>query len=96
MVAGFGFGGKVITDLYRGKTPGSHMGNFFQCVKSCDLPISDAFSHHRSVTVLHLANLSILLDRRLTWDLASEQIVEDEEANYMQRRPQRRGYEITA
>jgi predicted dehydrogenase len=86
----------AITNVYRGKTPGSHMGNFFQCVKSRDLPISDAMSHHRSVTVLHLANLSLLLGRRLSWDLATEQIVGDEEANRMQRRAQRKGYEITA
>ncbi|MDC0937273.1 hypothetical protein OAS39_13390 [Pirellulales bacterium] len=66
------------------------------CVKSRDTPISDAFSHHRNVTVLHLANLSLLLGRRLTWDLATEQIVGDEEANKMQKRPQRRGYEISA
>ena len=85
----------AITNVYRGKRPGSHMGNFFQCVKSRDLPISDAMSHHRNVTVLHLANLSILLGRRLSWDLATEQILGDEEANRRQRRPQRKGYEIT-
>ena len=86
----------AITKLYRGKRPGSHMGNFFECVRTRDLPISDVFSHHRAVTVLHLANLSLLLDRRLTWDLATEQIVGDDEANAQQRREQRKGFEITA
>jgi predicted dehydrogenase len=85
----------AITKLYRGKRPGNHMGNFFECVKTRDLPISDAFSHHRVVTVLHLANLCLLLGRKLTWDLATEQIVGDDEANTMQRRPQRKGFEIS-
>jgi hypothetical protein len=83
----------AITKLYRGR-PGNHMGNFFACVKSRELPISDAFSHHRAVTVLHLANLSLLLGRKLTWDLATQQIVGDDEANALQRREQRKGFEI--
>jgi hypothetical protein len=70
------------------------MGNFFECVKTRELPISDAFSHHRSVTILHLANLCLLLRRKLTWDLATEQIVGDDEAKAMQRREQRKGFEI--
>jgi predicted dehydrogenase len=86
----------AIKKLYLGKRPGNHMGNFFECVKSRDLPISDAFSHHRSVTVLHLANLCLLLGRKLTWDLATEQIIGDDEGNAMQRRPQRKGFEISA
>ncbi len=84
----------AITKLYRGKRPGSHMGNFFECVRSGDLPISDVYSHHRHVTVLHLANLCVLLGRKLTWDLGSEQIIGDGEANRLQRRDQRKGYEI--
>lgn len=85
----------AITTLYKGKQPGNHMGNFFECMKTREQPISDVFSHHRSVTVLHLANLCLLLGRDLTWDLASEQIIGDDEANSHQTRPQRKGYEIT-
>ena len=84
----------AIRDVYGGKQPGSHMGNFFDCVQTREQPISDVFSHHRSVTVLHLANLCLLLGRPLTWDLAEEQILGDEEANAQQRREQRKGYEI--
>jgi hypothetical protein len=70
------------------------MGNFFECVKSRDLPISDAFSHHRAVSILHLANLCLQLGRKLTWDLATEQIVGDDVSNAMQGREQRKGFEI--
>jgi len=86
----------AITKVYRGKTPGNHMGNFFECARSRDLPISDVFSHHKTLTVLHLANLCLQLRRKLTWDLATEQIVGDDEANARQRREQRKGFEINA
>ena len=85
----------AITKVYKGKKPGSHMGNFFESMNSREQPISDVFSHHRAVTVLHLANLCILLGRDLTWDLASKQIIGDAEANSYQTRPQRKGFEIT-
>ena len=85
----------AISEVYLGKQPGNHMGNFIECTRSRDLPISDVFSHHRAVSVLHLANLCILLGRDLTWDLGTEQIVGDDEANAHQTRKQRRGFEIT-
>ncbi|MEO1998779.1 MAG: gfo/Idh/MocA family oxidoreductase, partial [Planctomycetaceae bacterium] len=84
----------AIRKLYRGKQPGSHMRNFFECAAARTQPISDAFSHHRAVTVLHLANLCLLLKRKLTWDLATEQILGDEQARKHQSRQQRKGFEI--
>ena len=84
----------AIRKLYKGKQPGSHMGNFFQCMRTREQPISDVFSHHRTVTVLHLANLCVLLGRKLNWDVKTEQIVGDDEAKGHQSRRQRKGYEI--
>jgi predicted dehydrogenase len=84
----------AIRKLYHGKQPGSHMRNFFECAAARTQPISDAFSHHRAVTVLHLANLCLLLKRKLTWDLATEQILGDEHARSHQSRRQRKGFEI--
>jgi len=85
----------AIKKVYKGKQPTSHMDNFVDCLKSRDEPISDVFSHHRAVSVLHLANLCLQLKRELTWDLATEQIIGDDEANSLQKREQRKGYEIT-
>ena len=42
------------------------------------------------------ANLCLQLGRKLTWDLATEQIVGDDVANAMQSREQRKGFEILA
>jgi predicted dehydrogenase len=85
----------AIEKLYGGK-PTSHMANFFQAVKSRKQPISDVFTHHRSITTCHLANIAIRLGRKLTWDPAAEQIVGDSEAQSWQSRTQRKGYEIVA
>ncbi len=38
--------------LYKGKQPGDHMRNFFECVKDRTQPISDVFTHHRSMSSL--------------------------------------------
>ncbi|MCG6156080.1 Gfo/Idh/MocA family protein [Rubinisphaera margarita] len=83
----------AIEKIY-GSKPTSHMENFFNCVKSRELPISDVYSHHRAMTTCHLANIAIRLDRSLNWDAENEQIVGDEQANNWQSREQRKGYEI--
>lgn len=72
----------------------NHMGNFFDCVRSRQQPISDVFSQHRSVSVCHLANISMRLGRKLAWNPETETFVGDEEANRWLGRPQRKGFEV--
>jgi predicted dehydrogenase len=86
----------TITKLYKGKKPGDHMGNFFECLKTREQPISDVFTHHRAMTTCHLANIAIRLGRTLKWNPDTEQIEGDDEANAWQKREQRKGYEVTA
>ena len=74
----------------------NQMGNFFACVKSRKTPISSVWTGHRVATALHLANISIRLGRKLTWDPAKETIVGDDEANRWLGRPQRPPYQIRA
>lgn len=69
-----------------------HMGNFFHCMKTREQPISDVVSQHRSVSACHLANISLRLGRKLTWDPAKEAFVGDDEANAMRTREQRSPY----
>ena len=85
----------AITKIYKGKQPGDHMRNFFECVKTREQPISDVATHHRALTTCHLANIAIRLNRPLEWDPSREQIVGDEDANAWQQREQRAGYEVT-
>ena len=72
----------------------NHMGNFFDCVRQRKRPISDVVSQHRSASVCHLANISMRLGRKLTWDPAKELFVSDDEANRHLSRPQRAPYQI--
>jgi predicted dehydrogenase len=72
----------------------NHMGNFFDCVRERQRPISDVESQHRSVSVCHLANISMRLGRKLSWNPEAEEFVGDAEANTWLGREQRKGFEV--
>ncbi|MFK7818403.1 MAG: Gfo/Idh/MocA family oxidoreductase [Planctomycetaceae bacterium] len=86
----------TMTKLYKGKKPGSHMRNFFECIATREQPISDVDTHHRAMTTCHLANISTRLGRTLNFDPETEMIVGDDDAAQWQSREQRKGYEIEA
>ncbi|MFV2068506.1 MAG: hypothetical protein ACC645_16170 [Pirellulales bacterium] len=83
-----------VIKLCKGKQPGNHMANFFECVRDRSLPISDVFSHIHSVNACHMANLAMLLGRKIRWDPQQEDFVGDAEASAMRSRPQREPYTI--
>ncbi len=87
---------ETLRTLYKGKQPGNHMRNFFECMVDRTQPISDVHTHHRAMTVCHLANIAIRLNRTLNWDPETEQITGDPEAALWQAREQRKGFEIQA
>jgi len=66
-----------------------HKQNFLDCVKSRKDPICTAEIGHRSSTVCHLGNISMLLDKPLKWDPQNERFIGDDEANRMLWRPRR-------
>ena len=72
----------------------NHMGNFFDCVQSRQMPVSDVESQHRSVSTCHLGNIALKLGRPLAWDPGKEEFVGDAEANSFVSRPQRKGFEV--
>lgn len=76
-----------------GQAAGQSQANFFGCIKNGGEPISDAASHHRSLTTCHLANIAIRLGRPIQWAPAVEGVVGDGEAAAMEKRPQRAPYE---
>jgi len=71
----------------------NHIGNFFDCVKARKTPVSDVVAQHRSVSVCHLANISMHLGRKLRWDPQKELFIGDEQANRRLSRPQRNPYQ---
>jgi predicted dehydrogenase len=69
----------------------THMGIWLDCVRTrnargLNAPVEVG---HRSATVCHLANIAMELGRKLKWDPAAEQFVDDDEANRMTWRPMR-------
>ena len=56
------------------------MKNFFECIEDRSKPISDVWSHHRTMTSCHLCNIALMLGRELKWDPKTEQFVDDEQA----------------
>lgn len=72
----------------------NHMGNFYDCVRSRQTPISPVASQHRVATACHLANISLRLGRNLRWNPDAERFVDDADADRLLRREQRKGYEV--
>lgn len=73
----------------------NHMGDFFDCVKSRELPICHAGVGGRTAMICHLANISIRVSRKMNWDAKANKFVGDDEANKMLAREMRKpwGYD---
>ena len=82
--------------IYKGRWPGDHMGNFFECVADRGEPISDVETHHRTMTSCHLCNIALMLGRELKWDPDKEHFVDDEQAQAFVSRHRRDAYSLAA
>ena len=71
-----------------------HMQNWFDCMRSRELPVADVEIGHRSTTVCHLGNIARWLGRKLRWDPQTETFPGDDEANTYVSRPQRKPYQL--
>ncbi len=71
-----------------------HVRNFLDAVKARKDPIEPVEIGHRTATLCHLGNIAMLLKRKIRFDPEKEQIVGDDEANRMLRRPMRPPWRI--
>lgn len=67
----------------------AHMKNFLSNIASRGKPVADIEQGYISSATSIMANLSMKLGRSLTWDSAKGQVVGDDEANRLLRRPYR-------
>ncbi len=67
-----------------------HMRDFLRAIASHGRPVADIEQGHISTASCILANLSMQLGRSLNWDATKQQVVDDEEANKLLRRPYRK------
>lgn len=82
---------KTEKDLEKHVAPAirGHMQDFLACIASRGKPVADIEEGHKSTTSCILANLSMQLRRSLTWDAEAQQVVGDDEANRLLKRPYR-------
>lgn len=78
--------GRDTTDL--------HCANFIECIRSRKPPIAEPEIGHRSTSVAHLGNIAFKTGRRLTWDAAKEQFVNDAAANQLLSRKARKPWDL--
>jgi predicted dehydrogenase len=81
-----------LVPLYKGRQPGDHMRNFFECVADRGEPISDVETHHRTMTTCHLANISLMLGREVKWNPDAEKFDNDSAATALMSRASRPGF----
>ncbi len=67
----------------------NHKGNFYECIKSRKPTIAPVEVGHRSCTICLLGDIAMRLGRKLRWDPAKEQFLNDDAANKMLSRPMR-------
>ena len=67
-----------------------HMQDFLRAIASGSRPIADIEEGHISTASCILANMALRLGRTLAWDAQKQQVIGDDEANRMLRRPYRK------
>ena len=80
---------EAMAKLYKNKPITSHMQNFFECVKDRTEPISDVYSHHRTMTSCHMCNIALMVGEDLKWDPVNEEFIGNEMANRLKSRASR-------
>ncbi|MBC6988418.1 Gfo/Idh/MocA family protein [Hymenobacter sp. BT491] len=75
--------------LYESK---EHHGNWLECIKSRKPPIAPVEVGHRSCSTCLIHHIVMKLQRKVYWDPAKERFKNDDEANGMLSRPQRKPY----
>ncbi len=73
-----------------------HMGNFLECIRTRQRPVSDLAIGHRTTTVCNLGNIAMMLRRPLKWDPQHEVFIGDEQANRMLSRAYRAPWSLYA
>lgn len=77
--------------LYRSN---NHWGNFIECVRSRKETITPIEPAQRAITVAHLGNITMQLERKIKWDPVRERIIGDPEADRMLDRAMRSPWHV--
>ena len=80
---------EIRLDSGRGDHRQGHRQNFLDCVRTRGRTIAPIEAAQRSITVAHLGNIAMILGRKVRWDPAAEEIIDDPTASRMLTRPMR-------
>ncbi len=83
---------EAIVKIYKEMPFTGHMGNFFHCIKERTDPISDVYSHHRTMTSRHMSNINLMVGESLKYDPVKEEFVGNDMANQLMKRQSRVTY----
>ncbi|HYG23490.1 MAG TPA: Gfo/Idh/MocA family oxidoreductase [Verrucomicrobiae bacterium] len=75
------------------ESPG-HQRDFLDCVKSRKPPITPVETAHHSAVPGHLGLISMLVGRKIRWNVKSEKIIDDAEATKLLTRPYRAPWKL--
>jgi len=67
-------------------------GNWLDCIKSRKAPISPIEKGHKACAICLISDIAMQFDRKLEWNPDTEMFVNDDEANALLRREQRKPY----
>lgn len=67
----------------------NHQGNFLECVRTRKRAVADVSVGASSVTVCHIGNIALWLNRPLEWDPEKQEFPGDDEANRLRSKPMR-------
>jgi len=73
-----------------------HVREFLDCVKSRKLPSADILTGHRSSVPGELANISYRVGRKIHWDVETEKVIGDPEADALCLKPYRKPWSLPA
>ena len=73
---------------------GNHHQNWLDCIRTRERPACDVEFGCRSTTVSHLGCIAHWTGRALRWNPATEQFIDDEQANRLRWRPMRQPWRV--
>ncbi len=71
-----------------------HTANFIDCVRSRNAPNAEVEIGHRSTTVAHLGNIAFKTGKKLHWNAATEEFIDDGEASKLLSREARKPWDL--
>lgn len=81
------------SDEFHFEVSKEHHGNWLEAIRDNKNPIAPVEEAHRACSACLLHHISMKLKRKIYWDPKKEQFKNDDEANKMLSRPQRKDYE---